>query len=437
MTKVVLIGAGSAEFTRKLLADLFSYPALRSLRLALHDIDAERLETAVRLARHLADATGARPSIHGHLDRRAALDGADFVINTVQIGGARATRLDFNVPARYGLRYTINDTINIGGVFRGLRTIPVVTAIARDMERACPDALLLNYTNPMSILVWAISARSAVRTIGLCHSVYWTVRRLAEYLELPFKELEAVSGGINHLAFILRLERRGADLYPAVHRFVRHGELRDDDLVRAELCRRLGYYPTESSEHHAEYSAWFIPKPRMVERFRIPLGEYLRRVDANLRKHDDARRRLDAGEPFPLARSGEYAAQIIHAVVSGTSERVVGNVMNHAALIPNLPAEACVEVPCAVDGSGPAPTAIGPLPAQCAAYIHPAVDAQALTIRAAQERDRDAVYHAVMQDPLIQARLTLDQTWELTDELIRAESEWLPDWLDGRVSDPV
>jgi alpha-galactosidase len=429
MTRIVLVGAGSVEFTRNLLGDLLAYPELRDCTIVLHDIDADRLRTAERMAAWTAGAMGVTPRIEGSLDRRAALAGADFVIDTIQVGGARATQIDFDIPSRYGLRYTINDTINVGGVLRGLRSIPVVLDIVRDMEDVCPEAWFLNYTNPMAMLVRAAAERSSIRTVGLCHSVFWTIDTLAGYLGLPRAEVEHVSAGVNHLAFLLRLEHRGRDLYPALREFVAAGRTPDDDLVRAELFRRLGFYPTESSEHHAEYNPWFIPKGDAVERYHIPIGEYLDRVAHNLDEYAETKRRLDAGEPFEIEQSGEYAAVIIHSLLTGQPARIVGNVMNQGALISNLAADACVEVPCLVDGTGVWPVHVGALPPQCAAYIGPAVDTQTLAVRAALDESREAIYHAVMQDPQVQARLDLDATWRMTDELIAAEAEWLPAWL--------
>ena len=429
MTRIVLVGAGSVEFTRNLLGDMLVYPELKEATIVLHDIDAERLRTAERMAAWTAETLGAEPRVEGYLDRREALRDADFVIDTIQVGGARATQVDFAIPERYGLRYTINDTINVGGVMRGLRSIPVVLDIVRDMEELCPDAWFLNYTNPMSMLVRAVAERSSIRTVGLCHSVFWTIDTLAGYLGLPREEVDYVSAGINHLAFLLRLQHRGRDLYPELRRFVDEGRVPEDDLVRAELFKRLGYYPTESSEHHAEYNPWFIPKGDAVERYHIPIGEYLDRVAHNLDEFDETRRRLDAGEPFEIEQSGEYAAVIIHSMLTSEPARIVGNVMNEGALIDGLAADACVEVPCLVDGTGVWPVRVGRLPSQCSAYIGPAVEAQALTVRASLEEDRDAIYHAVIQDPQIQAQLTLEQAWQLTDELIEAEAEWLPEWL--------
>ena len=429
MTRIVLVGAGSVEFTRNLLGDMLVYPELKDATIVLHDIDADRLRTAERMAHWTAGALGATPRIEAHLDRRDALRGADFVIDTIQVGGARATQVDFDIPGRRGLRYTINDTINVGGVMRGLRSIPVVLDIVRDMEELCPDAWFLNYTNPMAMLVRAVAERSEVKAVGLCHSVFWTIDSLAGYLGLPRDEIDHVSAGVNHLAFLLRLEHRGRDLYPDLRAFVEQGRAPDDDLVRAELFRRLGYYPTESSEHHAEYNPWFIPKGDAVERFHIPIGEYLDRVAHNLEEYEAAKRQLDAGEDFEIEQSGEYAAVIIHSMLTGEPARIVGNVMNHGALIDNLDGDACVEVPCLVEGSGVWPVRVGPLPIGCRAYIGPAVDTQALTVRAALDEDREAIYQAVMQDPQIQTQLTLDETWRLTDELIEAEAEWLPAWL--------
>ena len=435
MPRIVLVGAGSVEFTRNLLGDFLSYPELRDAEIVLHDIDGDRLATAERMARWTADALGAAPTIRGSLDRHEALAGADFVVNTIQVGGARATQVDFDVPARYGLRYTINDTINAGGVMRGLRTIPVVLGIAAEMAEVCPEALFLNYTNPMGMLVKAVDEAIGTPTVGLCHSVYWTVHRLAEYLEIPFAEVDAISAGVNHLAWVLRLEHRGTDLYPALHSFVGSGRVPDDDLVRADLFRRFGFYPTESSEHHAEYNPWFIPKGQ-VKPFNVPIGEYLSRVANNLVEYAETKRRLDAGEAFEIERSGEYAAVIVHAMTAGEPARIVANVPNaDGRLIPNLGADACVEVPALVDGMGVFPVAVGPLPPQCAAYTRPAVDCQELAVAAALEEDRDLVYHAVLTDPQVQAALSLDEAWRMTDELIAAEAEWLPGWLGGTAPD--
>jgi alpha-galactosidase len=442
MTRIVLVGAGSVEFTRNLLGDILAFPALRDAELVLHDIDPERLRTAERMATWTAGALGATPTITAALDRRTALVDADFVINTIQVGGARATQIDFDIPARFGLQYTINDTIGVGGVLRGLRTIPVTLGIAADMADVCPDATFLNYTNPMGMLVRAVDEAVGVPTIGLCHSVYWTVDTLAGYLDVPASEVDALTAGVNHLAWVLQLQHRGRDLYPDLAAFVEAGKVPDDDLVRADLFARFGFYPTESSEHHAEYNPWFIPKGQ-VDAYHVPIGEYLSRVANNLDEYAETKRRLDAGEPFEIERSGEYAAVIINAMATGEPARIVANVMNRidpggfngGSLISNLDGGACVEVPALVDGLGVHPTAVGPLPPQCAAYTRPAVDCQELAVRAAVDEDRDLVYHAVLTDPIVQARLSLDEAWQLTDDLIEAEAEWLPSWLGGAAPD--
>ncbi len=439
MPRIVLVGAGSVEFTRNLLGDILSSPALATSDIVLHDIDPERLATAEKMAVWTAASLGAEPRISAHLDRRQALRDADFVVNTIQVGGAAATRVDFDVPARFGLRYTIADTVGVGGVFRGLRTIPVVLGIARDMEAVCPDAYLLNYTNPLAILVRAVSEATSIKVVGLCHSVFWTIDRLAGYLGLPRDEVDSATAGVNHHAFVLRLEHRGRDLQPELRAFVEAGRAPDDDLVRADLFRRLGFYPTESSEHHAEYNPWYIGKRDVsgdaVERFHVPIGEYLDRVAHNLDEYAETRRMLDASEDFEIERSGEYAATIAEAMTTGVPARIVVNAMNGGALIPNLDAAACVEVPGLVDGLGVHPVAMGALPLHLAAYIRSAVDMQGLTVRAALDHDRAAIGHAVMTDPIVQSHLTLDDAWRLTDEFIEAERPWLPRWLGGAAAD--
>jgi alpha-galactosidase len=435
--RIVLVGAGSVVFTRNLLGDILSAPSLRESEIVLHDIDPERLSTAERMAHWTATALEANPRITASVDRGDALAGADFVINTIQVGGARATQVDFDVPARFGLRYTIADTVGVGGVFRGLRTIPIVLGIARDMEALCPDAWLLNYTNPLATLVRAVSEATSIKVVGLCHSVFWTIDRLAGYLGLPRDEVDAESAGLNHHAWLLRLEHRGRDLYPDLRAFVDAGRVPNDDLVRADLFRRFGYYPTESSEHHAEYNPWYIGKRDQrgdtVEQFGVPIGEYLSRVARNLDEFAETKRALDAGESFEIERSGEYAATIIEAMTTGVPARIVVNAMNGGALIPNLDDDACVEVPGLVDALGPHPVAMGPLPLHLAAYVRGAVDMQGLTVQAALDRDRRAIGHAVMTDPIVQSALTLEDAWQLTEAMIEAEAEWLPAWLGGRL----
>ena len=429
MPKIVIVGAGSVVFTKNLLGDILAYPELRDSTIALHDIDPDRLKTAEAIAYWTAQKFGARPRIEASLERTELLPGADFVINTVQVGGYEATKVDFDIPARYGIQYTIADTVGVGGVMRALRTIPVLLEVGHQMADLCPDACLFNYSNPMSILVWALHKAVSIKTVGLCHSVYWTIRHLAERLGVPMPDITYLSAGINHIAWILRLERHGEDLYPRLRALVESGRWPDGDLVRAELFMRLGYYPTESSEHHAEYSPYFLPHSELIEQYNIPLREYVRRCEVNLGDYDETKRSLARGEELSIEPSSEYAAEIIHSMVTGEPVAIVGNVMNEGCLIPNLQPESCVEVPCLVNRLGVQATIVGNLPTQCAAYAHPLIDLQALTVEAALNHDRAAIYHAMMLDPVIAGRLTLDQIWRLTDELIAAEQQWLPDWL--------
>src|SRR5919197_5297814 len=359
--KIAFVGAGSVEFTRMLLGDILSYPELRDIHLSLFDIDAERLRTADGVARVTAQEAGAKPVIDAHLDRRRALDGADYVVNMIQVGGHAATLIDFEIPARYGLRQTIGDTLGVGGVFRALRTIPVMQGIAADMAEVCPDAWLLNYTNPMAMLCWATySGTPVARVVGLCHSIQNTTLGLSELVGVPFEEITFLGAGVNHQAFILRFERQGEDLYPRLDEAIE----RDPELrrrVRVELYRRLGHFPTESSEHSAEYLPWFMHHDSEIERLRIPVDDYIARSEENLSLYAEMRRRLAAGEDFEIERSAEYASLIMHSMVTGEPRVIYGNVRN-AGLITNLPQDCCVEVPCLVDRAGVQPTVVGDLP---------------------------------------------------------------------------
>ena len=428
MTKITFIGAGSVEFTRNVLSDLLTSLDLGPLAVSLHDIDGERLETATNMARWIAMRTGAAARIESYLERRAALDGADYVVNEIQVGGYRATRLDFDVPARYGLRQTIADTIGIGGIFRGLRTIPVVVGIADDMAEVCPEALLLNYTNPMAMLPWAIRRGSRFqRVVGLCHSVRDTHRFLAGLVEVPVDQIAFVTAGVNHQSFVLTFQHDGQNLYPRLDRAI----ARDPELarrVRVELYRRFGYFPTESSEHSAEYLPWFLRHDELVERFRIPIGDYLRISEDNLDEHADVKSRLDSGEGFEIEPTQELASEVIHSIETGTRRVVYGNVLN-GGLIENLPSDACVEVPCLVDRAGMQPLRIGALPPQLAALNRTFLNVVELTVLAALEQRRDHVYQAAMLDPNTAATLTPDQIVALCDELIEAHGDLIPEGI--------
>lgn len=428
MPKIAFIGAGSVVFTKNLLGDILSFPELGESQIALMDIDAERLRVAEAVAQKVARACGARPAITAHTDRRAALEGADFVITTLQVGGYRpSTVIDFEIPKRFGLRQTIADTLGVGGIMRGLRTIPVLLGIARDMEALCPEGLLLNYVNPMAMNCWALQRASAIRTVGLCHSVQGTASVLAQDLGIPPEEINYVCAGINHMAFYLRLERDGEDLYPRLHRLLEEGRVRDWDRVRYEMMRRLGYFVTESSEHFAEYCPHFIrrDRPDLLERFNVPLDEYIRRCEAIIRDWEQMRADFLSDRPVKVKRSAEYGSLIIHSMETGTPRVIYGNVRNDG-LIANLPEGCCVEVPCVVDRNGVQPVRVGALPPHLAALIRTNVNVQELTVEAALTGRREHVYHAAMLDPHTAAELTLDEIWALVDELLAAHGEMIP-----------
>ena len=431
--KIAIIGAGSTVFARNLIGDLLRFPALADgIRLALMDVDAERLETSEVMARRLAEAHGAQAGVEATLDRRAALDGADYVITCFQVGGLHpGTMVDFIVPKRYGVRQTIADTLGIGGIMRGLRTIPVLLDVCRDMEEVCPGALLLQYVNPMAMLCWAVAEVSPIRTVGLCHSVQHTASQLADALGVDAAEVEYLVAGINHLAFFLSLERRGEDLYPRLRELVEADRVPPEDRVRFEVLRHLGYFVTESSEHFAEYVPWFIKsaRPDLIDRYAIPLDEYPRRCDRQLEEWAAFRAGLQNGGVVRAERSNEYGADIINACETGGPFAFNGNVPNAVAggqLIDNLPGDCCVEVPCVAGASGVEPRAVGPLPRHLAALIQTNVNVQGLTVSAALTGRREPVYHAAMLDPHTGAELPLDEIEELVDELLWAHGDLVP-----------
>ncbi|TRO67977.1 MULTISPECIES: alpha-glucosidase/alpha-galactosidase [unclassified Streptomyces] len=422
--KIAFVGAGSVVFTQGLLADLFAFPELGHARIALHDIDEERLATAEGAARHIADERGAKPTITAHLDRRAALEGADFVVNTVQVGMNEATRTDFGVPARHGVRQTIGDTLGIGGIFRALRTFPVLRGLAEDMAELCPDAQLLNYTNPMAMNVLYLSRIApALRATGLCHSVYWTMHDLSQLVGVPFEEVSYLAAGVNHQAWVLRFERDGRDLHPLLDAAI----AKDPGLlrrVRVDMYRRLGHYPTETSEHSAEYVPWYLHHDTEIERLRLPVGAYLGIIEENTADYERTRRALLADAPLPVEGTMEYAPQVIHSVVTGTPRTIYGNVPNRG-LIDNLPADSVVEVPCLADALGVQPTRVGSLPPQCAALNSAYVSVTDLVVRAATDGDPRHIRHAAMADPATAAALPVERIWDLCDELVRAHRELL------------
>jgi alpha-galactosidase len=426
MTRIAFIGAGSVVFTKNLLGDILERPALRDVEIALHDIDAERLQAAEAMARYVASVRGASPTISAHLDRRAAIDGSDFVLNTVQIGGHEATLRDFELPARYGLRQTIADTLGIGGIFRTLRTADHMLALGHEVAALCPpEAWLLNYTNPMAALCQLVYQGTPTRNVvGLCHSVQFTIEDLCELVGVPQDEVTFLAAGINHQAFILRFEHRGESLYPRLDARIA-GDPELQRRVRVALYRRLGFYPTESSEHAAEYVPWFMTHDDEISRYRIPVDEYISRSEANLEEYVHVKDALARGETIDVVRSNEYASVIINSIVTGDPAVIYGNVANDG-LIDGLPEGVCVEVPCLVDRSGIRPTPVAEYPAQLAALNRTYANVVELTVRAVLESRPDHVRHAAMLDPATAAALTLDEIDALCNELTVAHGDLIP-----------
>jgi alpha-galactosidase len=426
--RIVLVGAGSTVFAKNLLGDILAFPELAGSDLVLFDIDPVRLRTSEVVARRVAASLGARPTISATTDRRAAFAGADYVITMIQVGGYKpSTVIDFEIPAKYGLRQTIADTLGIGGVMRAVRTLPVLLDMAADMEELCPDALHINYANPMAMNCWALNRATKIKTVGLCHSVQHTARDLCRDIGVDYDEVDYRVAGINHMAFFLRFEHNGEDLYPRLRSFLDSGakpkrehdadDIAMADSVRYEMFRRLGYFVTESSEHFSEYVPWFVKRdrPDLLTRFDIPLDEYLRRCERQIAGWEKLRTELEADDaPLPVTRSVEYGSGIIHSIETGTPRVIYGNVANDG-LIDNLPAGCTVEVPCLVDRTGVQPTRVGSLPPQLAALIQTNVNVQSLTVEAVLTGRREHVYHAAMLDPHTAAELDLEQIWSMVD----------------------
>jgi alpha-galactosidase len=461
MPKITFIGAGSTVFAKNLLGDILNYPELSEATITLFDIDEQRLQESKRVAHRIVDLLKVNPTLETTTDRRVALDGADYAIAMFQIGGYKpGTVVDFEVPKKYGLRQTIGDTLGIGGIMRALRTIPVMLDMSREMEEMCPNVTFLNYVNPMAMNCWAIFRSSKIHTVGLCHSVPHTAAELAEDLGLPVEAINYLVAGINHVAFYLKFEDKdGRDLYARLRQVMDQGRVPDWNRVRYEVFRRLGYFVTESSEHFSEYVPWFIKRdrPDLIDKYHIPLEEYLGRCEAQIKAWEYAQRagqdplrynienlgrELEPLKMMPRSKesalrsletmdqikpSVEYGSQIIYAIETGQPARIYGNVANHG-LIDNLPPGCCVEVPCLVDKNGIQPVRVGSLPPQLAALMQTNINVQALTVEAALTRKREHIYHAAMLDPHTAAELDLEQIWNLVDELIEAHGEWLPEY---------
>lgn len=454
--KITLVGAGSIVFARNLLSDIYLYPELRDSTIALMDVNEERLEMARLMAEELQGERGCAAEIETHLELGPALKGADYVINVVQIGGKESTYIDFDIPEKYGLKQTIADTHGICGMMRFLRTVPHLENLCSRMNEHCPQALLLNFTNPMSMCQWYINSISKIRTIGLCHSVPGTIEELARYVEVPAEEVNFLVAGINHMAWVLRFERDGEDLYPRLRRAMEDPAIWKWDAVRFEIMRHFSYFVTESSEHMAEYVPYFIKDEETIRTLSIPIREYVSRVELNERAFEAERayyiegkmemrgeaERITAeyyrnrGKPGfdevedsqSPSQSREYAVQIIHALETGEQALVYGIGPNHNT-VPNLPSDSMIEAPHYIDRNGLHPLVVGALPFQLAALTLPQISMQRLAVKAALTREKRYIHYAALVDPLASSILSMDQIHDLTEELMEAHSAYLPEFI--------
>ena len=432
--KIVIIGAGSHVFAKNLITDILSYPELRECTISLMDIDKEALDLTTAFAEKLISQHKLETKLESTTDRRTALEGADYVIVSIRVGGLEATRLDIEIPAKYGVRQGIGDTIGPGGVFYALKHIPVLLDICHDIKDICPDALLLNYTNPMAMLCWAMNDYSNVKNVGLCHSVQGTAAQLARYLGAPLEEISYWVAGINHMAWFLELKWKGKDAYPLLREKFKDPNVysRPDahwagaDIVRVEIFKAFGYFNTESSQHMSEYVPYFRKRPELFKKFKlIDQIERIEIMQKRRREQDEQIRRIvQSDEKIPLRRSAEYCSAIIRSIETGEPTRINGNVKNNG-LITNLPHGCCVEVPCLVDKNGIHPCYVGDLPPQCAALNRTNINVQELGVLAAVEKDKTLAFQAILLDPLTSAVLTIDETRRMVDEMFEAESKYL------------
>ncbi|WP_269523645.1 alpha-glucosidase/alpha-galactosidase [Coraliomargarita parva] len=424
--KISLIGAGSVVFAKTLISDIWRFPELANATICLMDIDPARLKVADIMMRRIAKKLDVGAKIESTLDQREAITGAKYVICTVQVGGYKpSTVRDFKIPAKYGLQQTIADTLGVGGVFRALRTIPVINSIARDIaDYAHPNCLFLNYTNPMAMNCWAVEEAVGIPHVGLCHSVFGTANQLCNFAKLPPEDVDYLVAGINHMAFFLKFQYRGQDAYPLLFKALENSERRQE-LVRFEMMRRTGYFVTESSEHQSEYVPYFIHHgQKVIDQFNIPIDEYIRRCEAIIGSWEETEAELlgKDGEIEIKPQSHEYGSYIIHSIESGQPRTVYGNVPNRD-IITNLPNRCNVEVPCLVDRNGLQPVTVGELPPQLAALCMTNINVQELAVKAALTGKREHIYHAVMLDPHASATLPLDKIWAMCDELIEAHQK--------------
>jgi alpha-galactosidase len=446
MIKVAFIGAGSTIFMKNILGDMLHFEALRDARMALMDIDPKRLEQSSQLARGMITAMGSGAEVETHTNQRAALEGADFVITAFQIGGYDpCTVTDFAIPKAYGLRQTIGDTLGVGGIMRGLRTVPHLWQVAQDMSDLCPDALMLQYVNPMAINTWALAERfPQIKQVGLCHSVQNTLQELAHDLDMPQHDIRYKVAGVNHVAFFLRLEdTRGQSLYPALRTGYAQGTLpkapllmpRCPNKVRYEVMQQLGYFCTESSEHLAEYVPWFIKQGRedLIADFGIPLDEYPKRCLEQQADWAQQATQLQDSAALPVEKSHEFAAEIMNAVVTNQPYVAYGNLPNQGQ-IPQLPTGAAVETPCLVDQNGVQPSTVTHIPPQLIALMRTQINVQELTVRALIDEEPEHLYHAAMMDPHTAADLDLRQIRSLVTDLLAAHHDWIPHWARLRTT---
>lgn len=435
MTKITFIGAGSTIFAKNVLGDAMLTPSLADSHIALYDIDEKRLRESEAMLKTInKNANQNRAAIQVYHDRKEALRDADFVVNAIQVGGYKpSTVIDFEIPKKYGLRQTIGDTMGIGGIFRTLRTLPVMLEFAREMEEVCPNAWLLNYTNPMAMLTMGVLKATSIKTVGLCHSVQVCVPELFEHLgikeQYDLADFQWKIAGINHMAFLLEITKDGEDFYPTIRQLAEEKENPHRDSVRFELMKRFGYYITESSEHNAEYHPYFIKSkyPELIDDLGIPLDEYLTRCENQIRDWETMREDIVDNGDLTHKRSREYASYIMDAIKTGNPTVIAGNVLNKG-LITNLPENVCVEVPCLVDKNGIQPTYVGALPTQLAALNRTNINVQELTVEAALTLEKDKIYQAAYLDPHLSSELSLADITQLVDDLIEAHGDYLPDY---------
>ena len=455
--KITFLGAGSTVFAKNVLGDIMLADSLHEVEIALYDIDEERLKESETMLRAInRNCNKGRAKIESFLDRKEALRNANFVVNAIQVGGYKpCTVTDFDIPRKYGLKQTIGDTLGVAGIFRALRTIPVMLDFAKDMEEVCPEAWFLNYTNPMGMLTLAMELGTKIKTIGLCHSVQVCAPELLRKLGMDTDNVQYKIAGINHMAWLLEVTRNGEDLYPEIKRRAVAGPVckreyseevkkmypqlvgdykeftvdDHDDLVRFEIMKQFGYYVTESSEHNAEYLPYFIKNshPELIEKFNIPLDEYLKRCETQINAWKMIGKKLVENDDLTHTRTHEYASYIIEAIATGKPYVFGGNVLNRGH-ITNLPNDCCVEVPCVADRSGIIPTHVGELPMQLAALNQTNINVQKLTVQAALTKKKEYIYYAALLDPHTSSELTIDEIKALVDEMLEAHKEWLPEY---------